>query len=151
MAGSARPCYEDGSLVTALNTALLDWISWKYVLLGSNMFCMSENEKAEQIGKLAEEYSAARGHLNHVQERLTRFWSEIVPLANQQIFQTLRVDDGVIKFNPAPPYQRQTAHSSLEGLLDHKQLKEVLEEKQRLAEEISKLAERLKALAPHLL
>ena len=106
--------------MTALNTALLDWISWKYVLLGSNMFCMSENEKAEQIGKLAEEYSAARGHLNHVQERLTRFWSEIVPLANQQIFQTLRVDDGVIKFNPAPPYQRQTAHSSLEGLLDRR-------------------------------
>ena len=98
------------------------------------MFCMTENEKAEQIGKLAEEYSHARGKLNHVQEKLNRMQSDMQALNNPQAFQSLRVENGEIKYNPFPAQYNQPV-SKLEGLLDHKQLFEILEEKQRLTKD----------------
>jgi hypothetical protein len=36
------------------------------------MFCMSEQEKLEQIGALVEELSKLKGHLAHVAEKLQR-------------------------------------------------------------------------------
>lgn len=36
------------------------------------MYCMSEHEKFEQVGLLAEEYSKLKGELNHVDEKMAR-------------------------------------------------------------------------------
>jgi hypothetical protein len=110
------------------------------------MFCMTEHEKDQQIGKLAEEYSDARGKLNHVTEKLARFQSACQIIVNPQSFQSLRVEEGKLVFNK-PPTQPT---GNLDGLLDHSQLKEVIEEKQRLAGEVQRLRQRLVGLTPHL-
>jgi hypothetical protein len=111
---------------------------------------MTEHENAEQIGRLAEEYSHTRGKLNHVSEKLNHFYISCQAIGNQQVFQILRVENGKLLFNSPPGYPPNQV-KNLEGLLNHSQLIEVIEEKQRLANELESLAERLRALAPHLL
>jgi len=95
---------------------------------------------------LVEEYSDLRGKLNHVIEKLNRFQSSCQVIMNPQTFQSLRVEHGKLVFNK---YQPQV-QGNLEGLLDHSQLKEVIEEKQRLTDEVKALRDRLTAVAPHL-
>jgi len=95
---------------------------------------------------LVEEYSHARGKLNHVIEKMSRFQASCQIISNAQSFQGLRAEDGKVVFTRS----QAQPHANLEGLLDHSQLKETLEEKQRLAGEVQSLRERLSALAPHL-
>jgi len=110
------------------------------------MFCMSEQEKREQIGKLAEEYSEVKGKLNHLAEKLSRAQSDYQILGQAQNFNNLRVDGGKLVFQAAPSNQRV-----LENLLNSNQLVELLTERDRLNGELREISERLKALAPHLL
>ena len=111
------------------------------------MFCMTENEKLEQIGRAAEEYSHLKGRLNHVNEKLTQAQAAYQFLGQIQNFQNLRVQDGRL-VNPA---QYGAPPQSLEGLLNTCELVEVLTEQQRLSAELANSGTRLKALAPHLL
>ena len=112
---------------------------------------MTENEKAEQIGRLAEEYSRVRGKLNHIIEKLNHLQSLYSILSNPQTFQSLRIENGKLLLtpNPAFPYGQQAPN--LDGLLDHPQLLEIVEEECNLTKELESLTGRLKALAPHLL
>jgi len=107
---------------------------------------MTEHEKDQQIGKLVEEYSHAKGKLNHVIEKLNQFQASCAIMANAQSFQSLRVQDGKLSFNRFAPQP----HGSLDGLLNHSQLTEVVEEKYRFTEEVKSLRDRLVAVAPHL-
>lgn len=121
--------------------------------IGSNsstIFCMTEHEKAQQIGELAEQYSHVRGQLNHVTEKLAKAQIAAQLLGNQQVFQSLRVEKGALLFNNSNNYQPQP-RPSLDGLVGHTELIKIVEEKQRLTAELQGLAERLRALAPHLL
>jgi len=112
------------------------------------MFCMTENEKAEQIGKLAEHYSHLRGELNHVIQKLNNTQTAYQALGNPMAFQSLRVENGKI-FYTSQQYGQPVP--SIDGLLAHQQLKEIIEEKQRLTKELEVIGQQLKALAPHLL
>jgi hypothetical protein len=113
------------------------------------MFCMSEHEKREQIGKLAEEYSELKGKLGHVQERLLRSQQAYLMVGNQNAFANLKVQDGKLLTtgNPSNPAMVRP----VEGLLGEQQLIEILEERNKLTFELAELAVRLKALTPHLL
>jgi len=62
------------------------------------MFCMSEHEKYEQVGRLAEEYSEVKGKLNHIQEKLMRSQQVYQQLANVNFFNSLRIVDGVLQY-----------------------------------------------------
>ncbi len=115
-----------------------------------NMFCMSENEKYEQVGRLAEEYSELKGHLAHLQEKLNLAQQDYVAAAQgPQGVNGLRVMDGKLIAGPSP--HTGNRQRDLEHLLDTHQLTELIEEKNRLLKEIAEKGERLKALAPHLL
>jgi hypothetical protein len=113
---------------------------------------MSEHEKYEQVGRLAEEVSHAKGKLAHVNEKLNRAQLSYAYAGHQQVFPLLKTNGGslvvpnVQNFRPGtqPP-------NTLEGLLSHHELIQVLEEKERLTAELAGLTARLKELAPHLL
>jgi hypothetical protein len=113
------------------------------------MFCMSENEKREQIGKLAEEYSELKGKQAHVQERLTRAQQAYAMVSNQNSFGSLKVQDGKLFTSGNSP--QPAVVRPVEGLLSEEHLIALLEERKRLGIELAELAVRLKALAPHLL
>jgi hypothetical protein len=113
---------------------------------GSSMFCMSEQEKYEQVGRLAEEYSHLRGQLNHVSEKLSRAHAAYQFAAAS--FQNLRLIDGKIA-GPSNPQQRGTP--DLSDLCNFQQLTELFEERDKLNRELADKSTRLKALAPHLL
>jgi hypothetical protein len=110
---------------------------------------MSEDEKAEQIGKLAVEYSEARGKLNHINEKLNRAHAAYMVLGVRQSFDRLRVIDGVLSA-PTPPNFNATP-SRVDGLLGTEQLIHVVEERDQCSSELDRLTERLRAVAPHLL
>lgn len=93
--------------------------------------------------------SEVKGKLAHVNEKLTRAQSDYQFLANFNVFQLLKLQDGNL-IVPNPPGQRQPART-LDGLLSTHELIHVLEEKDRLTAEFNELAARLKTLAPHLL
>jgi chromosome segregation ATPase len=107
---------------------------------------MSEQEKREQIGKLAEEYSEVKGKLIQLGEKLSKAHSDYQLLGQAQNFNNLRIDGGKLVFQAAPSSQR-----ALENLLNSSQLVELLTERDRLNGELKEISERLKALAPHLL
>jgi hypothetical protein len=107
---------------------------------------MSEQEKREQIGKLAEEYSEVKGKLIQLGEKLSKAHSDYQLLGQAQNFNNLRVDGEKLVFQAAPSSQR-----ALENLLNSSQLIELLTERDRLNGELKEISERLKALAPHLL
>lgn len=107
---------------------------------------MSENEKLEQIGRLAEEYSHLKGQLNHVVEKLNHAQACYQVLSNPGTFQGLRAQNGKLII----PQQYGVPPKDMGGLLNHSQLVEVLEEKERLSKEIQAVTERLRAVAPHL-
>jgi hypothetical protein len=117
---------------------------------GRKMYCMSEHEKYEQVGRLAEEYSELKGHLAHVQEKLSLAQQDYVAASQgPQGVTGLRVMNGKLVAGPSP--QSGNRQRDLEHLLNSHQLIEVLEERNRLQKEIAEKAARLKALAPHLL
>jgi hypothetical protein len=114
---------------------------------GRSMFCMTEHEKYEQVGRLAEEYSQLKGELNHVQEKLNRAQGAYI-FAGQQ-FVNLRIIEGRLGTNQG--VQQQPQQKSLEDLLSHHELKEAFERRDHLAREVAEKTTRLRALAPHLL
>jgi len=103
---------------------------------------MSEHEKYEQVGRLAEEYSTLKGHLAHVQERLNKAQGAYGTAA--RVFQTIRVEGEKLIVASAPP-------QNIDGLLNNHELLEALKERDRLNGEIKAVADRLRPLAPHLL
>lgn len=112
---------------------------------GAIMYCMSEEEKEAQVGKLALEYSEVKGRLNHVEEKLNSFFVDA-----QTIVQTsggnglqLQVVDG----KPALAIQ---PGKFLTGLIGSKELVEILEERDRLKIKVAQLTERVRSVAPHL-
>jgi hypothetical protein len=109
---------------------------------------MSEQEKREQIGKLAEEYSEVKGKLIQLGEKLSKAHSDYQLLGQAQNFNNLRIDGGKLVFQAAPSSPNQRV---LDNLLNSNQLIELLTEKDRLNGELKEISERLKALAPHLL
>jgi hypothetical protein len=109
-------------------------------------FYMSEHEKFEQVGRLAEEVSRLKGELNHVNEKLGRAYS-----AYQQMTQSIPnmwnvVNGSVI----VPTPQRPQSNVDADALLNKHQLIEILEHRQKLTSELTGALERLKGLAPHL-
>ena len=110
------------------------------------MFCMSEQEKYVQVGRLAEEYGHIKGKLSHVQEKLNR--AGIAYTTVTQNFPNLTVVAGRLH-KPNSPYP--SSQDALDHLLSSSELVDVLEEKNRLSKELSQAADRLKAVAPHLL
>ena len=109
------------------------------------MFCMSETEKLEQIGRLAEEYSKLKGELNHVTEKCTKA-AQAYSFAAQQFQTFVAVGDKVMSRS-----QPGTQLAVLDSLLNQHQLVEVLNERERLTKEVKETGDRLRALAPHLL
>src|ERR1700731_3034029 len=109
---------------------------------------MSEHEKYEQVGRLAEEISHAKGKLAHVNEKLTRAQGDYAyaSMSNSQVFQQLKAHEGKLIVPMTHPNQPPR---TLEGLLGTHELIHVLEEKQRLTVELNGLTSRLKELAPH--
>ncbi|MGA2877876.1 MAG: hypothetical protein ABSG13_02900 [Bryobacteraceae bacterium] len=119
-------------------------------LQGGTIWHMSEHEKYEQVGRLAEEVSEVKGKLAHVNEKLTRAQADYQFLANLNVFQQLKVQDGQL-IVPNAPTSGQGQPRTLNGLLSTHDLMRVLEERDRLTGEFNALAARLKTLAPHLL
>jgi hypothetical protein len=111
---------------------------------------MSEQEKYEQVGRLAEEVSHIKGKLAHLNEKLTRAQMGYQFLGNPGMFSQLRVEDGKLAL-PPNYVQRNQQQNQLDGLLSTHELIQVLEEKERLTAEFNDVAARLKTLAPHLL
>jgi hypothetical protein len=108
---------------------------------------MSEHEKRDQIGHLAEECSHVRGKLNHIMEKLNRVQAACNLLNAPQVFQNLRAHEGRLQINQ-PQYQQQW--QNIEGLIGYKELVELVQEKQHLTHELETLKQRLQNLAPHL-
>lgn len=111
------------------------------------MFCMTEQEKYEQVGRLAEEYSHLKGQLNHVSEKISRAHAAF-NFAGQN-FANLRIMDGRLTTANAPQYPQ--GQKSLEDLLSYHELAEALKHRDELAREVTEKATSLRALAPHLL
>jgi hypothetical protein len=107
------------------------------------MFCMSEQEKYEQVGRLAEEYSRVKGELNHVSEKIERAAAGYKFAGNN--FANLRLQDGWLTAANQVPGQK-----SLEDLLGYRELAEAFKRRDELTAEVGKVAIRLRALAPHL-
>jgi len=110
------------------------------------MFCMSEHEKREQIGELAEKYSHLKGELNHLQERLNRAQVQCGILGNRSNFEAMWINNGNLYTR-----SQQASQVLVDGLLNAHELKQCIEEKQRMAAELNDLKQRITALAPHLL
>ena len=112
-----------------------------------NMFCMSETEKYEQVGRLAEEYSKLRGELNHVNEKLTRTQQDYQQLSNPNTFNNLRIANGALILQLAA----NQLSRNVDGLLGADELKHFIAERDRLNKKLAEVRERLMGLAPHLL
>jgi hypothetical protein len=115
-------------------------------LKGPTMYCMSEEEKEAQVGKLALEYSEVKGRLNHIEEKLQRFLLDCKHVAHPQgNTSMLRVvsEKPVMAVNPPQP--------PLDNLLSTHELVDVLEERERMKAEVAQFTERIRAVAPHLL
>jgi len=111
------------------------------------MFCMSETEKYEQVGRLAEEYSKLRGELNHVNEKLTRTQQDYQQLSNPNTFNNLRIANGALILQLAA----NQLSRNVDGLLGADELKHFIAERDRLNKKLAEVRERLMGLAPHLL
>ncbi len=115
-----------------------------------NIFCMSDNEKFEQVGRLAEEVSRLKGELNHINEKLTRAFFAYQFLTQGQSPGNWRVDNGKV-VAPAAGRNQSQPLPQLEALLNEHELIEVIEKRQKLTLELQGATDRLKGLAPHLL
>lgn len=111
-------------------------------------YVMSEHEKFEQVGRLAEEVSHIKGDLNQIIEKLQRAFLAYVRLSQSGSFQNWKALDGKLHIPATNQYPQQ--NTDFGGLLNEHQLIEVLEHKQKLERELNAALERLKGLAPHL-
>lgn len=112
------------------------------------MFCMTEHEKREQIGMLAEEVSRIKGELNHINEKLTKALAAYQAMAGPRNINNWVVqNDKVVVVPQAQP----SPNIDLGALLNVHELKEVLEHKEHLTSELKIATDRLRGLAPHLL
>ena len=112
------------------------------------MFCMTEHEKYEQVGRLAEEVSHLKGELNHINEKLNQAYYAYQAMVQGQNFNAWSVKDGKLII---PMRQPQMPPVNLEALLSTRELVDVLEKKQHLTTELEATSKRLRDLAPHLL
>lgn len=112
---------------------------------------MSEHEKYEQVGRLAEEYSRLKGELNHVIEKINRatMACQVVVQSYNPNNNNLRVQDR--RLWGTPPGQRMPGGTEITGLLNAEELAEALEHRDRLKREVEEKAQHLRQLAPHLL
>lgn len=110
---------------------------------------MSEHEKLEQIGRLAEEVSRIKGELNQVSEKINRASAAYIRLAQSPMAVNWSVQNGQLHIPPANQYPAQNA--DFDALLNKHQLIEVIEHRQRLTQELNAASQRLRGLAPHLL
>jgi hypothetical protein len=113
------------------------------------MFCMTEHEKALQIGHLAEEYSNLKGELNHLEEKVGRVGRAYAFMGTGATFQNINVQLGALILLNAQS-RGQVAHDFAD-LLNQRELVELFTERNRVREEVQRVGERLKALTPHLL
>jgi hypothetical protein len=111
-------------------------------------YVMSEHEKYEQVGRLAEEVGKLKGELNHVNEKLARASTAYNRLGQSTGGWTGWSVNNKTLLIPAPSYGGPM--NDFSGLLNEHQLIEVLEHKQKLTVELNTATERLKGLAPHL-
>ncbi len=112
------------------------------------LMCMSEHEKYEQVGRVAEEYSKVKGELNHVTEKLSRAgqaYQQVGPTTIHLVFQ------GEKLFAPPLAPYRNPGPPDYGALLNEAELKHAVHEKTRLTAELAELRGRLTSLAPHLL
>jgi hypothetical protein len=112
--------------------------------------CMSEHEKYEQVGRLAEEYSRLKGELNHVNEKANRC-QQAYQFAGQAFPHITVVDGKLVVTNPQLTRNFQPQGAELAALLSAHELSELLTERERLNREVKETGDRLRALAPHLL
>ena len=110
---------------------------------------MSEQEKFEQVGRLAEEVSRLKGEINHINEKLFKVFSAAQRLAQSTGPNYWSVSGDTLIIPTNTNYGNQTTDFS--GLISKHELIEVLEHKQKLTAELSTATERLRGLAPHLL
>jgi hypothetical protein len=112
-----------------------------------NMFPMCEDNKIEELGKAAEEYSNIRGKLNQVHAKLTKALSDY-QLATQ-VFQTLEAENGKLVFQHSAHLGSQPR--TLDELLNASQLAELIAERSRLSSELDATTKKVRILAPHLI
>lgn len=114
-------------------------------------YVMSEKEKYEQVGKLAEEVGHLKGKINELNERLMRAFQAYTRMTQSQgpnawsvNGDNLQIPTNMGGYNPNSPVD-------FGALLDARELKAILQERQTLQAELNKATERLKGLAPNLL
>jgi hypothetical protein len=110
---------------------------------------MSEHEKFEQVGRLAEEYSKLKGELNHVDQKAANCHRAYQFAASA--FPYITVQNDQLFVNPQATRNFQPQVADLPALLGAHQLLELLKERDRLRAELQETGDRLKALAPHLI
>lgn len=106
---------------------------------------MSEQEKIEQIGRVAAEYSDRKGELNHIEEKAAAVQRAYEMAANG--FGNLRVSEGALTIHR----KSSGAEGDVGMLLNTQELAELLEERDELRSSVKVVGDRLRALAPHLL
>ncbi len=109
------------------------------------MYIMSDAEKLEQIGRLAEEYSRLNGEFAHLNERLMQAKNACTLFT--QGFNGLIVQDGKL----ISPTGRLGAATEITGLLNIHETVETMMARDRLKNELQALKDRIKKIAPNLL
>lgn len=113
----------------------------------NSIFVMSEQEKYEQVGRLAEEYSQLKGELNHVNEKVAQARAAYQVVSNAFASDAIKVHDGKLYNAPRGAIiQRNTPE--ITGMLSTRELIEALEHVDRVNEELQEKAQRLRSLAP---
>lgn len=110
---------------------------------------MSDHEKYEQVGRVAEEVSHLKGELNHINEKLNRAFQAYLRMTQGQMPGNWSAHDGKIIVQMTAYQSGQMAEP--EWLLGFHELREVLEKRQKLTGELQSATDRLRGLAPHLL
>lgn len=103
----------------------------------------ADQELMAFLGTLVGQYSELKGKLSQVNERLQRTQEAYLYMA--QNFHTAYVDSGRVMVKCTHPMA-----GSANGLLDEKQLAQVLMEREQLERRIKVLGDKLKDLVPYL-
>jgi len=109
---------------------------------------MSEHEKFEQVGRLAEEYSRLKGELNHVTEKINHARAAYQGTSQAMSNNAIAVGDNGVLFTRPTGYGGPPVN--LHALLGFHELEAVYVEQARLTKELEETRLRLHALAPHL-
>jgi hypothetical protein len=112
---------------------------------------MTEHEKFEQVGRLAEEVSRLKGEVNHINEKLTHAFQAYQVMIQGSNPANWKVENGKLIVSPQPGRPIGQPSVNLGALLGEHELIEVLEKRQNLTTELNHATTRLRSLAPHLL